>query len=321
MFRKLNLLLIAIFVCSMSVIAQDTQVRSLASGQKYKIEGTVVNQTNDGFVIRDGVGIDTRVVLVPNTSVKETGIFGNKSYPASILMRGLALKVEGRGDGIGNLVASKVRFDDDDLRVAQSLQSRIDPVEDRVTQTEQNAERLSGQIDELLAISNAARGGAKAAQDTADAAVAGVNATNQRISSLDDFVVQSTATVNFRTGSSQLSPEGMQELDQVAQAAMTLRGYVLEVTGFTDSTGSAKANKILSQKRAQSVIDYLVETHNIPLRRIGTSYGFGELQAVADNSSNQGRAENRRVEVKLLVSRGLNQNVEVRSATADDDGQ
>ncbi len=319
MFRKLNLLFMAIVLCSMTVIAQDAQVRNLVSGQKYKIEGTVVSQTNDGFVVRDGVGIDTRVIVAPGTSVKETGIFGDKSYPATVLMRGLALKVEGRGDSIGNLVATKVRFDDDDLRVAQSLQSRIDPVEDRVTQTEQNAERLSGQIDELMAISNAARGGAKAAQDTADAAVAGVNATNQRISSLDDFVVQSTATVNFRTGSAELSPEGKQELDQVAQAAMTLRGYVLEVTGFTDSTGNAQANKLLSQKRAQSVIDYLVTTHNIPLRRIGTSYGFGELQAVADNSSREGRAENRRVEVKLLVSRGLNQNVEVRSATADDD--
>ena len=319
MFRKLNLLFMVIVLCSMTVIAQDAQVRNLVSGQKYKIEGTVVSQTNDGFVVRDGVGIDTRVIVAPGTSVKETGIFGDKSYPATVLMRGLALKVEGRGDSIGNLVATKVRFDDDDLRVAQSLQSRIDPVEDRVTQTEQNAERLSGQIDELMAISNAARGGAKAAQDTADAAVAGVNATNQRISSLDDFVVQSTATVNFRTGSAELSPEGRQELDQVAQAAMTLRGYVLEVTGFTDSTGNAQANKVLSQKRAQSVIDYLVTTHNIPLRRIGTSYGFGELQAVADNSSSEGRAENRRVEVKLLVSRGLNQNVEVRSATADDD--
>ena len=321
MFRKLNLLLLAIIVCSVSVFAQNVQVRNLAAGQKYKIEGTIVNQTNDGFIIRDGVGVDTQVILSPKTSVKETGIFGDDTYPASVLIRGLVLKVEGRGDNTGNLAATKVRFDDDDLRVATSLQSRIDPVEDRLTQTEQNAERLSGQIDELVAISNAARGGAKAAQDTADAAVAGVNATNQRISSLDDFVVQSTATVNFRTGSSILSTEGRQELDQVAQAAMSLRGYVLEVTGFTDSTGSAQANKTLSQKRAQAVIDYLVVTHNIPLRRIGTSYGFGEMQAVADNSSSSGRAENRRVEVKLLVSRGLNQNVEVRSASIDDDGQ
>ena len=108
------------------------------------------------------------------------------------------------------------------------------------------------------------------------------------------------------------------QLDEVATAAMTLRGYVIEVTGFASSDGNAAANKRLSERRAQAVIDYLVTTHNIPLRRIGTSYGFGEAQAVADNSTREGRAQNRRVEVKLMVSRGLNQNVEVRQAPEDD---
>src|SRR5690606_10171028 len=131
----------------------------------------------------------------------------------------------------------------------------------------QNAERISGQIDELMAISNAARGGAKAAQETADAAIAGVNATNQRISALDDYVVQSTATVNFRVGSSRLSPEAKQQLDDVATAAMTMRGYVIEVTGFASADGSERANKLLSERRAKAVIDYLIQTHNIPLRR------------------------------------------------------
>jgi len=193
----------------------------------------------------------------------------------------------------------------------------VAPAEERLTAAEENARRVSGQIDELMAISNAAKGGAKAAQETADAAVAGVNATNKRISDLDDYVVQSTATVNFKVGSAVLSPEGKASLDQVATAASTLKGYTIEVTGFASSDGNTKMNKTLSERRAQAVKDYLIETHNIPLRRMSTSYGFGELQAVADNSTREGREQNRRVEVKLLVSRGINQNVEVKSQTTD----
>jgi len=235
-------------------------------------------------------------------------------------VRGLNLEVEGRGDTSGALAATKVRFGKDDFRFAQSIESRVAPAEERLTQTEQNAQRISGQIDELMAISNAARGGAKAAQDSADAAITGVNATNQRISSLDDYVVQSTSTVNFKVASAILSEEAKANLDQVAQTAMTLKGYTIEITGFASADGDAKKNKALSQRRAQAVIDYLVETHNVPLRRIGTSYGFGELQAVADNTTLEGRNQNRRVEVKLLASRGLNQNVEVRKDAAVDPG-
>ena len=172
---------------------------------------------------------------------------------------------------------------------------------------------MSGQIDELMAISNAAKGGAKAAQETADAAVAGVNATNKRISDLDDYVVQTTATVNFRVGSATLSPEAKASLDEVANTASTLKGYMIEVTGFASADGSVRANKTLSERRAQAVKDYLIENHNVPLRRMSTSYGYGELQAVADNTTREGREQNRRVEVKLLVSRGINQNVEVKS--------
>jgi outer membrane protein OmpA-like peptidoglycan-associated protein len=97
-----------------------------------------------------------------------------------------------------------------------------------------------------------------------------------------------------------------------------MKGYLIEVTGFASSDGDEKKNKELSRRRAQAVLDYLIETHNIPLRRIGVSYGFGEAQAIADNSTREGREQNRRVEVKLTVSKGLNQNVEVRKdATSD----
>lgn len=315
MLKKISVMFLALLVGSITVFAQDAQTRKLTAGQKYKIKGVVVSSdSNISFIVRDAVGVDTQVRVTPGASIKTNSFWGSgDSYPATAIIRGLNIEVEGRGDTAGMLSATKVRFDKSDLEVARSIDSRVGPAEDRITQTEQNAERLSGQIDELMAVSNAARGGAKAAQDTADAAVAGVNATNQRISSLDDYVVQSTASVNFRTGSSTLSEDAKYQLDEVARTALTLRGYTLEVTGFTDATGSPKANKALSQRRAQAVIDYLVTTHNIPLRRIGTSYGFGEIQAIGGSS-----AEDRRVDVKILVSRGLNQNVEVRRTTDDD---
>jgi outer membrane protein OmpA-like peptidoglycan-associated protein len=327
MLRKFPVLILALFLAVAGVFAQNNnQSRNVTSGQKMKLNGVVVAKDNDKIVVRDATGVDTNVTLTSTTSIKtKGGLFGGGDKVATNgIVRGLNLEIEGRGDNAGNLVASKVRFGKTDLRVAQSIDSRVAPAEDRLSQAEENAQRVSGQIDELMAVSNAARGGAKAAQESADAAqntanaaVAGVNATNQRITSMDDYVVQSTATVNFKVGSAILSPEGKQSLDTVAQAATGLKGYTIEITGFASADGDAKANKALSQRRAQAVIDYLVETHNVPLRRIGTSYGFGELQAVADNTTREGRAQNRRVEVKLMVSRGLNQNVEVRKDAAN----
>jgi outer membrane protein OmpA-like peptidoglycan-associated protein len=324
MLKKFSALFLAILIGAFSVFAQDdTQTRTLTSGQKYKIKGVVVAKDDTSFVVRDGTGVDTKVAIAPNTSIKtKGGVFGGGDKIASSqIVRGLNLEVEGRGDSSGMLAADKVRFGKADFRVAQSIDSRVTPTENRVAQTEENQQRLSGQIDELMAISNAARGGAKAAQETADAAIAGVNATNQRISSLDDYVVQSATTVNFKLNSAVLQPEAKTQLDQVAQAALQLKGYTIEITGFASADGSTQKNKVLSQKRAQAVIDYLVDTYDIPLRRIGTSYGYGELKSVADNTTKEGREQNRRVEIKLLVSRGINQNVEVRPNTTTTNDQ
>jgi len=319
MLKRIFAIAILSSLAAVGALAQDAQSRTLASGQKYKIKGVVTEKDGDNsFIVRDSVGVDTHVVIAPNASIKNNATFGGDRYPASSIIRGLNLEVEGIGDGSGSLSATKVRFNKSNLLTAQSIDTRVTPAEERITAAEQNQQRLSGQIDELMAISNAAKGGAKAAQDTADAAVAGVNATNKRITDLDDYVVQSTATVNFKVNSAVLSPEGKAALDEVANASRSLRGYSIEVTGFASADGSAAKNKALSQRRAQAVIDYLVENGNVPLRRIGTSYGFGELQAVADNSTREGREQNRRVEVKLLVSRGMNTNVEVKSAVSTD---
>ena len=321
--RMFSSLLLAVILMAFSAsvtLAQDTTstagARTVASGEKMKIKGVVTRRDADTFTVRDMNGVDTTVRLDDRTSVKTKGGFlrSGANYGQTQILRGLNLEVEGRGNGSGELVAEKVRFNDSDLRVARAVESRAAPLEDRasttetkLSQVEQNAQRLSGQLDELAAVANTAKGGARAAQETADQAVAGVNATNERISALDDYTPQTVLAVNFRTGSAVLSADSKTKLDELATKALNSKGYVLEVSGFTDTTGSVARNRALSQRRADNVIRYLVENHRIPLRRIVTPYGFGETNPVAENNSRTGRAENRRVEVKLLVNKGLQQ--------------
>jgi outer membrane protein OmpA-like peptidoglycan-associated protein len=290
---------------------------TVASGQKMKLKGVVTSRNSDTFTVLGEDGLRTTVLLTDTTSVKSKGGFfgGGDNYATTNITRGLRLEVEGRGDSSGQLVAEKIRFSDRDLRTAQSIEVRVDPVENRVgtaetriDTVEQNATRMSGQLDELAAVSNAARGGAVAAMETAESAIRGVNETNDRISSLDDFTAQSTLNINFKNRSAVLTPEAKEQLDQLATQANSAKGYMIEVAGYAYDYRNKTTNRRLSQQRADAVVRYLAENHRIPLRRIITPFGYGStVEPIADNTTREGRAENRRAEVRFLVNKGLSQ--------------
>jgi outer membrane protein OmpA-like peptidoglycan-associated protein len=183
-------------------------------------------------------------------------------------------------------VADKIRFNESDMRAAITSDTRVSPVE-------ANQERMAGQMDELYAVAAEAR--------------AEVKAVNERVSSLDDYDVQETASVTFRVNSAVLSPEAKQQLDELATKALAARAYMIEVAGHTDSTGSDAKNFRLSQQRAEAVVQYLAVQHKIPLRRFVTPMGYGKTEAVADNTTPSGRSQNRRVDVKMIINRGMNQ--------------
>jgi outer membrane protein OmpA-like peptidoglycan-associated protein len=251
-----------------------------------KFKGVVINRDADTFTIRDRNRADYQVLLTDATSIKSYGGFlrFGKKYAVTDILRGLIVEVEGRGDARGQLVAEKVRFNESDLRAAITTDTRVNPVEE-------NQERLSGQMDELHTIAAEAR--------------AEVRAANERISALDDYDVQETVTVNFRVNSAILSPEAKQKLDALAEKALNAKWYMIEVAGHTDSTGSETRNFQLSRQRAEAVIQYLAVYHKIPLRRFVSPMGYGKTEAVADNKTAAGRAQNRRVEVKILLNRGM----------------
>ncbi len=297
----------------------------LTLGQKVKFSGLIVKRDPDSFVLRDMRGEEVVVKLSGATSIKEkknNPFRGGKGYAAVDLVRGLEVQVEGLGDTDGSLAARDIKFTQTEYMVANTVESRVTPVEgrlgdteERLTRSEANAQHISGQLDELRDVANTARGGAKAAQDTADSAIAGVSAaneriasvdqtTNARISAVDDFVVKEDVVLHFKVGSVVLSPEAKAQLDQLAVEAQAQKGYVVEVTGFASLDGNADFNRTLSQRRANAVVQYLAD-NMVPLRRIVTPFGFGTKMPVADNQTRTGREENRRVEVKILVSKGL----------------
>jgi len=267
---------------------QDLSLRSVPSGSKMKFQGVVISRDADTFTIRDRSRTDYQVVITDNTSIKTNGGFlrSGRKYPVTDILRGLIVEVEGRGDAQGQLVADKIRFNESDMRAAITSDTRVSPVEE-------NQKAMSGQMDELYAIA------AEARQQ--------VTAVNERVSALDDYDVQANVAVTFRVNSAVLSPEAKQQLDDFASKAESAKAYMIEVAGHTDSTGSETKNFRLSRERADAVVQYLAVYHKIPLRRFVNPMGYGKTDAVADNSTPTGRAQNRRVEVKMLLNRGLNQ--------------
>ena len=275
---------------------QNLSLRSVPSGSKMKFRGVVISRDSDVFTIRDATRQDYQVLITDNTSIKTHGGFlrSGKKYPVTDILRGLIVEVEGRGDAQGQLVAEKIRFRESDMRAAQTTDVRVGPVE-------ANMERVAGQMDELYAVAAEAR--------------AEVKAVNERVSALDDYDVQETVSVNFRVNSAVLSPEAKSQLDALAAKTRGARAFMIEVAGHTDSTGSDAKNFRLSRARADAVVQYLAVQHKIPLRRFVTPMGYGKTESVAENTTAEGRLQNRRVDVKMIINRGLSQQPASTSTT------
>jgi outer membrane protein OmpA-like peptidoglycan-associated protein len=301
--------------------APDTTV--IANGTKAKATGIVINRNGATFTIRDSRGEETTVVITDKTKIRlvRQGFFrADRSSNATEIRRGLRLEAEGRTNSDGQIVAKHIRFDEEDLRTAQALESRVDPVENlakstqalaennqqRIEQAEQNAQRLSGQVEELGSVANAAASTAMNAQSEADQAEADATTANARINALDDYTVLATIAVHFKNGSARLSPAAKEEIDAVADiASENLNGWIVAVKGYADSTGRTTGNRSLSERRAKAVTDYLVTKHGVPPYRVVQPFGYGSSDPVAANNTRQGRSLNRRAAITVLVNKGI----------------
>ncbi len=315
-----------ILLLVLMAIPAGAATEKLPAGIRTEAEGVVVQKSDSQIRVRRHSGSEFVVVLTPNTEIVEKKVNpfrGATNFSPDDLVPGLNIRVEGVGDTQGSLLAEKVRFTKDELKVAETIASRVAPVEDRLSATEQElnqtqgemrrdrenltarADSLQGRVEELNDAFQLARSEARDAQSTANQAIDKADANEARFGALDQYREQELVTIHFPFNSSDLTQEAKQRLDEMVEQLTSEEGFILEVVGFTSSDGNLEYNRRLSERRSETVISYLAEVHTIPLRRIIRPYGFGESKPVADNSTRDGRQQNRRVEVRVLQNVGI----------------
>jgi outer membrane protein OmpA-like peptidoglycan-associated protein len=261
-------------------------------GHGGKVTGLILNREGDDLLVRDETTSRLSVVsITPKTDIGSPTGFLNlerKDQPPTTLIPGLIIVVKGTGGPRGNLVADRITFRKSALRVATQIAAGEVVLKARERQTAAIAEANRDSI---------ARAKVRA-RDSLDA-------VNARVSELDKYDLRVRGTVYFAEASAELSNEARMILDDLFEKSRGLAGYRIEIVGYSNGNGTAERNQTLSERRAQSVVAYLTSAHGVPPRRIATPVGVGATRTASSDDTPEGRAKNRRVDVRVLVSRGL----------------
>jgi outer membrane protein OmpA-like peptidoglycan-associated protein len=142
---------------------------------------------------------------------------------------------------------------------------------------------------------------AVSAQQMADSANTRVGVLTNTVANLDNYHAVAETSVKFGFNRDYLTPKAKEALDQLAASIASTKSYIIALEGGCDSVGSAEYNYDLSQRRANSVIQYLASKYNVPAHKIYT-IGLGKDKPLESNKTAAGRADNRRVDVRLMTN-------------------
>jgi OOP family OmpA-OmpF porin len=287
-------------------------VSAYGQGEKTKVKGLITARTGDTIMLKTTDGSSVTVTLDDDTKVQQPkGLVGvrKKQMSAAALIPGLKISVEGTSQGADRVLAKSITFDKDDLQTAEMIQAGLNPTEQRVTASEQNIATNQQNIAANQQNIEANKQATAANQQNIAANKASIDAnaveTSKRFSELSEYDTKDQTDVRFASGSAVISAADQEALKKLAHNAVNLTGYIIQVKGFADSSGNAAMNQKLSMERAQNVIAFLLQNCNVPVRHIIAPGAMGEAAPVAPNETAAGRAENRRVEVKVLINKGL----------------
>lgn len=239
---------------------------SLTAGPE--IKGIISARNGDRLKITGTDGASTIIAMTETTKIKAGGgLFGGGSkLSADAVLTGLPVTIKTLQGG-QELVASQITFGKNDLKFARMIRHGT-----------------AQQFDEQTAATEALRG---------------------RMGDIDKYNIKSTTNVNFDTGKWALSPEAKANLCNTATSAAQTDNALMLVVGYTDDVGSEEYNQTLSEKRASTVINYLQQACKWKPYRMLTPTGMAESDPLADNSTPEGKAQNRRVSVNILVSKAI----------------
>lgn len=241
-----------------------------------EIEGIISARNGDQMQVTTADGTNAMITINADTRIKSSGGFlglNRNTLGADSLLNGLPVSVETR-QWSGGLVASEVDLKSKDLRTASMIQNG----------TGQRFAEHGSAIQQNAAATEALRG---------------------RMRDIDQYSIMHTTNVHFDTGKAALSAQGEADLCATAAQAEAIDNALLLVVGYTDSTGSQEFNQELSEKRAGRVINYLQQNCGWKPYRMLTPTGMSEADPLASNDTAQGKAQNRRVAVNILVSKAV----------------
>lgn len=305
-----------IFLGSLGYAAAPNPAQ-IAPGQKTKIKGTIASRNGDIVNVKDAkTGTRVVVVITDDTKmVRKQGAFKfrRKDMDVTAMLPGLGIEAEGVGNAKGQVDATNISFSPNDFAIEIAEEQQIMDNQAAAKKALVTANQGVSDAQAAQASANTAQTSANQASSTASAAGAlgimdatAVAQVNKRVSDLDDYTILAEVGIYYAPDKSILDDAAKADLNMLVQFAKSTNGYMIEVAGYASKTGSKDLNQKLTDARAEAVADYLREVGNIPMRRILAPAGYGTTHRASTVSDPQGRALNRRVDVKVLVNKGLN---------------
>jgi len=281
---------------------------AVCQAQTIKMQGLIEGRSGATIILRSGDAEKVIVLLTDSTKVGQVqGVLKarKKDMSMAALIPGLAINVEGEYNAQKQLVAKMVKFKGDDLARAKSIQAGLHETQ---TQSRQNKAELDKQNAELQSHNAALQLQHEKITDNQEKIAANksaIAAATARFGQLDDYYILDEVPVYFGNGKTGLEAKYKPQLMEFSDKAKKIDAYMIQVVGYASSSGSEEVNQRLSEDRAHSVANFLLQQCRIPLTNVMAPGAMGESDQVGNPKTADGEAQNRRVLVRVLQNKGV----------------